>query len=71
MDEDDIWLGDRLPTICDVVQTIFHYSETLNSNKGNQVTHRYGVAVRNIWIKSFTEKLVLSLTSVKTELRKS
>ena len=33
MDEDDIWLGDRLPTIYDVAQTIFHYAKTLNSNK--------------------------------------
>ena len=35
MDEDDIWLGDRLPTIYDVAQTIFHYSKTLNSSKIN------------------------------------
>ena len=33
MDEDDIWLGNRLTTIYHVEQTIFHYSEILNSNK--------------------------------------
>ena len=65
MDEDDIWLGDRLPTIYDVAQTIFHYSKTLNSNKRKEVVHRYAVALRNIWIKGFTEKHVLLLTSVK------
>ena len=65
MDEDDIWLGDRLPTIYDVAKTIFHYSKTLNSNKRKEVVHRYAVAVQNIWIKSCTEKYVLSLTSVK------
>ena len=48
MDEDDIWLGDRLPTIYDVAQTIFHYSKILNSNKRKKVVHRYAVAVRNI-----------------------
>ena len=33
MDEDDVWLGDRLPTISDTAQTIFHYLKILNSNK--------------------------------------
>ena len=70
MDKYDIWLGDRLPTICDVAQAIFHYSKTLNSNKRKEVVHRYAVAVRNIWIKSFTEKHVLSLTSVKNRVEK-
>ena len=64
MDEDNIWLGDRLPTIYDVAQTIFHYSKTLNSNKRKEVVHRCAVVVQNIWIKSFTEKHVLLLTSV-------
>ena len=68
MYEDDIWLGDRLSTIYDVAQTIFHYSETLNSNQRKEVVHRYTMAVRNIWIKSFTEKYVLSLTSVKNRI---
>ena len=70
MDEDDIWLGDRLPTIYDVAQTIFHYSKILNSNKRKKAVHRYAVAVRNIWIKSFTEKHVLPMTSVKTRTEK-
>ena len=70
MDEDDIWLGDRLPTIYDVAQTIFHYSKTLNSNKRKEVVHRYAVALRNIWIKGFTEKHVLLLTSVKNRIEK-
>ena len=70
MDEGDIWLGDRLPTIYDVAKTIFHYSKALNSNKRKDVVHRYAVAVRNIWIKSFTEKHVLSLTSVKNRIEK-
>ena len=70
MDEDDIWLEDRLPTIYDVAQTIFHYSKTLNSNKRKEVVHRYAVAVRNIWIKNFTEKHVLSLTSVNEKIMK-
>ena len=68
MYEDVIWLGDRLSTIYDVAQTIFHYSETLNSNQRKEVVHRYTMAVRNIWIKSFTEKYVLSLTSVKNRI---
>ena len=68
MYEDDIWLEDRLSTIYDVAQTIFHYSETLNSNQRKEVVHRYAMAVRNIWIKSFTEKHVLSLTSVKNRI---
>ena len=70
MDEDHIWLGDRLSTIYDVAQTIFHYSKTLNSNKRKEVVHRYAVVVRNIWNKSFTEKHVLSLTSVKNRIEK-
>ena len=32
--------------------------------------HRYAVAVRNIWIKNFTEKHVLSLTNVKNQIEK-
>ena len=70
MDEDHIWLGDRLSTIYDVAQTKFHYSKTLNSNKRKEVVHRYAVVVRNIWNKSFTEKHVLSLTSVKNRIGK-
>ena len=70
MNEDHIWLGDRLSTIYDVAQTIFHYSKTLNSNKRKEVVHRYAVVVRNIWNKSFTEKHVLSLTSVKNRIGK-
>ena len=70
MDENDIWLGDRLPTIYDVAKTIFYYSKALNLNKRKDVVHRYAVAVRNIWIKSFTEKHVLSLTSVKNRIGK-
>ena len=65
MDEDDTHLADHLTTIYDVAQPIFHYSKTLNSNMRKEVVHRYAVAVQNIWIKSFTEKHVLSLTSVK------
>ena len=70
MDENDIWLGDRLPTIYDVAKTIFYYSKALNLNKRKDVVHSYAVAVRNIWIKSFTEKHVLSLTSVKNRIEK-
>ena len=70
MDEEDISLGDRLPTIYDIAQTIFHYSKTLNLNKRKEVAHRYAVAVRNIWFKSFTEKHVLSLTSAKNRIEK-
>ena len=69
MDEDDILLGDRLPTIYDVSQMIFHYSKTLKLNKGKEVVHRYAVVVRNIWIKSFGGKHVLSLTSVKNRIK--
>ena len=36
MDEDDIWLGDRLPTIHDVAETIFHYSKMLKSKKNDK-----------------------------------
>ena len=70
MDVNDIWLGDPLLTIYDVAKMIFHYSKTLNSNKRKEVVHRYTVAVRNIWIKSFTEKHVLSLTIVKNRIEK-
>ena len=40
MDEEDILLGDRLPTIYDIAQTIFHYSKTLNLNKRKEVAHK-------------------------------
>ena len=66
--EEDMWVGDRLPTIYEVALTIFHYSKKSRSNKRQVVIHKYAVSVRNIWIKSFTEKHVMSLTAVKNRI---
>ena len=69
MDEEhDFWIGDRLPTIYEVAQTILHYSKRVDSNKRKAVVHKYAVSVRNTWVKSFTEKHVVSLNSVKNRI---
>ena len=61
----DIWIGDRLPTIYDVAMTVYHYSKAPRSNKRKQTAQRYAEAVRNVWVKSFTESHVVHLTTVK------
>ena len=55
----DIWIGDRLPTIYDVAMTVYHYSKAPRSNKRKQTVQRYAEAVRNVWVKSFTESHVV------------
>ena len=66
--EEYMWLGDRLPTIYELSLTIFHYSKKSMSTKRQEVIHKYAVSVRNIWIKSFTERYVMSLTAVKNRI---
>ena len=63
-----LWIGDKLPTMYEVVQTIMFYSPTISSNKQKDIVNRYALAVRRIWIESFTEKHVITLTSVKRKI---
>lgn len=61
MDNVDIWVSDMLPAIYDVAMAVFHYSKNMNSAKCRQIIHNYAVAVRNVWIMSFTERHVFTV----------
>ena len=65
---DDMWIGDKLPTIYEVAQTIFHYSNAIKSEKRNETVAAYAKAVRNLWIRSFTEHFVVTLATVKRKV---
>ena len=49
-DGDELWIGDKLPTIYGVAFTIFHYSKKITSVKRKSVINKYVDAVRNMWI---------------------
>ena len=67
---DDLWIGDKLPTIYEVAQTIFHYSKKIKSQKRISIIKSYARAVGNLWIRSFTVKFVISLSSVIRRVEK-
>ena len=49
-DGDELWIGDKLPTIYEVALTIFHYSKKITSVERKTVIYKYADAVRNMWI---------------------
>ena len=63
-----MWVGDQLPTIYEVALTIFHYAPGVGSQKRKTVIHKYAVAVRNIWVESFTDAHVIHLNTVKLRI---
>ena len=67
-DDDELWIGDKLPTIYEATLTIFHYSKKITSVKRKTVINKYADAVRNMWIRSFDDDHVLSLSSVRRKL---
>ena len=68
MEERDLWVGDQLPTIYEAALTIFHYAPGVGSQKRKAIVHKYAVAVRNIWVQSFTEDHVIHLNTVKLRI---
>ena len=64
----DIWVGDMLLTIYDVAMVVFHYSKKPSSTRRKQIVQDYAVAVRNLWVKSFTENHVVHVTTVKRRI---
>ena len=68
-DDVELWIGDYLPTIYEVAMTIHHYSKCYGTQKQQAVVHKYSSAVRKVWVRSFTEKHVVSLTVVKRRVQ--
>ena len=61
-DGDELWIGDKLPTI------YFHYSKKITSVKRKSVINKYADAVRNMWIRCFDDDHVISLSSVRRKI---
>ena len=61
---DDLWIGDRLPTVYEVALAVFHYSKKTGSKKRKDVIRSYAKALRTLWVKSFTETHVLHLETI-------
>ena len=50
MEVEEIWIGDYLPTVYEVAQTIFHYVEATKTKKRASVISNYTNSLRNVWV---------------------
>ena len=62
--ENDIWLGDKLPTIYEVAQTINHYAKGTKTQKRTEIIVLYNNLLRNMWVRAFREDHVLHRTTI-------
>ena len=61
MESDDIiWVGDYLPTVYEVAQTIYHYSKKPTGIKRENIVSLYEKSLRHVWIQAFGEGHVIS-----------
>ena len=61
-------LGDKLPTIYDAAIAVHSVAKGTQSCSRTTAIHKYALALREMWVKSFTEKHVIHLNSVKKRL---
>ena len=66
--DNEIWVGDYLPTVYEVTLTIPYHGKTYGSQKRQTVIHKYSSAVRMLWVKRFSESHVVSPTIVKRQV---
>ena len=60
MESDDIiWVGDYLPTVYEVAQTIYHYSKKPTGDKRENIVCLYEISLRHVWIEAFGEGHVI------------
>ena len=59
-------IGDKLPTVYDAAIAI--HTVAKGSTARPRAIHKYALAVRELWVKSFTEKHVIHLNTVKKRL---
>ena len=61
-------LGDKLPLRYDVAIAIHSVTPSVSKVGTEKAIYRYATAVRNMWIKAFTQEHVISLTAVKARI---
>ena len=61
-------LLEHLPTESECVQAIVNVSPSYGSQKQKDTIHNFACSLHNMWVKSFTEKHVITLKYVKVKL---
>ena len=64
-----IYLGDKLPTIYEVVMQIYDGRRSLNIDQNKDLIRGYAVALQIIWTKSFGENHTICLKVIIRYLR--
>ena len=68
MDDNQFYIGDKLPIVYDVATTIHHLS-TGGYKKGREkVIHAYATALYVMWKKAFGSDHVVALNTVKSRI---
>ena len=65
---EEIWIGDYLPTVCEVAQTIYHYAKGTKTQKRANVVSHYTSSLRNTWVQAFGEKYVISYKIIRSKV---
>ena len=65
---DVLWIGDVLPTVYEVAQTIYFYSKTIKSDLRSKTITRYVNALRDVWVRSFGEEHVRAPTVIRNKV---
>lgn len=65
--EDDMWIGDQLPTIYQVAQTKYFYSKSIKTKRR---ANRYAVSLRIMWVGAFGDDKAILRQEIQTRIEK-
>ena len=60
-----MWIGDKLPTIYDVAQTIYHYAKGQKTQKRSEIITLYNKSLRNMLVRAFDEDHVVHRRTIQ------
>ena len=66
--ESVLWIGDYLPTVYEVAQTIYNYSKNPKTNKREETVTIYTKSLRCLWIQAFGDRLVVSYPVLRNKV---
>ena len=69
MEEDTpelIWLGDKLPMICDVSMHVFYLAPSPGSAKQHDVINQYAASLQKVWECSFGKEHVKQAQTIQS-----